>query len=683
MSIQLSSSQISPFQKSNLLTQCSNKIATIGNTSLKIIEPFLVSTTLGIIVGKLTDASKAKCALQCLLSRFIFNWISKPIMKFIQENSGLDEHGTSNKKGQNFLFITIKIIEVALSIFIVNKFGNQILEKIKLFLPTHFSNHLKTSDKALRSTYSKSICFAASLVGQFSCQNFRLMNIFKVFFDNSKALNLPNGKMISINSFCKHSLFAHAPENKKVFFQLLTYINSNFFHRDYQIFLDDIKTENWFQNYEDTPYTLAYLSLIAFFSNAIDQEELFIANLVAYGFKEKNSKSITLKIGTLNRENATSLLIDRNFPIFTKNFYDFQVEINPSFDEAVENILGKDKDNFIFDIIEGNFSKLSKIDDRYTKDGIIHFVDFDDMESVFLNFKENNKPPFLTNLKTYSELKIERDKFLNTLPFLSPIKRTFLNYSLKTINEDSKNITESNEYTKEKCFYFENKICAGIKTNLDNSTEIMLLLPRFVIEFSRSATKNICHVTDDHCYKFGFSENKSYLFKGIRSISIPSPLFAIPHPDDLTVGSAGFQMYYRDLYYHISIDSNNPHINIICRLATLIQSIAIKEKHIFTKKTLLLFASKLADRKVLYYQSGNQNEIFLNYINRSFYDAFCEIQEKFYYSDNEIVNSEDRSNSTSPFPDSFTNWLWNTLTVEEKKYLKIDNEDILKDFIKY
>ncbi|CDZ81576.1 hypothetical protein BN1013_02112 [Candidatus Rubidus massiliensis] len=178
MGIQLSSSQISQFQKSNLLTQCSNKIATIGNTSLKKIEPILLSATLGFIVGKLTGTSIAKCTLQCLLSRVIFTWISKPIKKFVQENSELDEQGTPNKKGQNFLFLTIKIIEVALSIFIINKFGTQVLEKIKLLLPRLLSNQLKASDKALRSTYSKSICFAASLVGQFSCQNFRLLNIF-------------------------------------------------------------------------------------------------------------------------------------------------------------------------------------------------------------------------------------------------------------------------------------------------------------------------------------------------------------------------------------------------------------------------------------------------------------------------------------------------------------------------
>ncbi|CDZ81577.1 hypothetical protein BN1013_02113 [Candidatus Rubidus massiliensis] len=488
--------------------------------------------------------------------------------------------------------------------------------------------------------------------------------------------------MVSINGFCKHSLFTDASEKKEVFFQLLNYINSNGFHRDYQSFLVDIKTENWFQRYQSTPYILAYLSIIAFFSNDIDQEELFIANLVAYGFKERKSKSITLKVGTLNSENATRLLVDRNFPIFTKNFYDFQVEINPSFDEAVENIFEKDKDNFIFDIIEGNFTQLKNINDSYIKDGISHSVDFTTMERQFLDFKKKNTPPFLTNLKTYSKLKRERDKFISTLSFLSSIKRTYITYTLKSINKDLENISESKEYTKEKAFYFEDKICAGIKTNLDSSTEIILLLPRFVIEFSKSATNNLCHEHSDHCYKFGFSENKSYLFKGIRSISIPSPLFAFPHPHDLTIGSAGFQAYYRDLYYHISFDINNPHINIMCRLATLIQSIAVKEKDIFTKKTLFLFASKLANRKVLY-QSGNQNETFLNFINSSFYDAFCEIQEEFYYSDNEFVNSQDHSNSTSPFPESFVNWLWNTLTLEEKKYLKIDNEDILKDFIKY
>lgn len=307
------------------------------------------------------------------------------------------------------------------------------------------------------------------------------------------------------------------------------------------------------------------------------------------------------------------------------------------------------------------------------------------MEIHFQGFKENNSSPFLTNLKSYSDLKRERDKFLNTLPSLSPLKRTYVQHTLSSFTKCEVSTFEPmSQYSYlEQALYFEKNFRIGIKSEFgETSAKVMLLSPSLVIQLSKNATNNICSDVNDHQYMFGFSDIVNSVYKGIRTISIPSPLFSLPYPHGLTKGLTGFQMYYHDLYYHVILDMNNPHIHIICRLANIFRSFAIKEKNSYMKKFFLDLASRLVDRQV-FYKSDNHTEVFLSFINLSFQDAFNKFQDDYYYSDVNYNDTQNQPPSNPPFPDTFANWLWNELTVEEKKSLKLENEDLLKIFITF
>ena len=440
----------------------------------------------------------------------------------------------------------------------------------------------------------------------FTIQQINLSDNVNFISNEFDTLFLPNGKKISKTDFCEHSLFINTKEKETVFLQLQLYMSASHFAKDYRTFLSDINTDHWFTRYETNPHQLAYLSLIAFLSEVIDQEELFIINIVAYGFYEKlfTTNLVQVNVGILNCHNVALFLANSNYPLFAK----------------------------------------------------------DDVSNL------------LTNLKSRQELKIEQNKFIDDLPLLSPLKRTYVEYT-QTPFEKSEWYLSGYEYSSlEQALYFEKNWKIGIKNVANNQGTIVLLSPHLSIRLAKSATNCICREANDHHYMFGFSDNDTSLYNGIRIISIPSPLFYLPYPDECNKGSPGFQMYHHDILYHVVIDMNNPHIDIFCRLAATVRSLATSEKNAHMKQIFLDFAFNIVDREVSQYTHLPPEIAFLTYLNKEFSSQIELYRADFFYGCNKHAKNFDFL-----FSADFSNWLWNTLTEEEKVRLKIISEETIKE----
>ncbi|CDZ81585.1 hypothetical protein BN1013_02121 [Candidatus Rubidus massiliensis] len=443
----------------------------------------------------------------------------------------------------------------------------------------------------------------------FSIQNGSSSEILNCIADQLDSLVLPIGKTITKTQFCEDSLFIHTLEKQNVFVQLQKFICSNTFAKDYQTFLTDIKTDYWFTRYETNPHQLAYLALIAFFCEAIDQEELFIANIVSYGFYEKISTTnlVNLNVGLLNNTNAAIFLCNSNFPLFAK---------------------------------EGAVT-------------------------------------LLTNFKSIEDLKNEQAKFINDLSLLSPLKRTYVEYTLTPFTKDESSPFGRRYSLLEQALYLDNNCNIGIKDVSDNLGTIVLLSPYLSITLAKNATANLCRNFRDHHYMFGFSKNDDPLFKGIRIISIPSPLFYVPYIEECMKGSPGFQVYHHDINYHIILDMNNPHIDIFCHLAATVQSLAAIENNPILKQFFLELAFNIVDREAHEYTFLPSEKAFITFLNKA-YSFLIEVHTA------RFINECMVKSKIFEFPplNSFSNWLWNILTDEEKVRLKISCEESINESLR-
>mgnify|MGYP006940034520 CR=1 FL=1 len=122
------------------------------------------------------------------------------------------------------------------------------------------------------------------------------------------------------------------------------------------------------------------------------------------------------------------------------------------------------------------------------------------------------------------------------------------------------------------------------------------------------------------------------MYNGIRIISIPSPLFYLPYLDECNKGSPGFQMFHHDILYHVVIDMNNPHIDIYCRLAATIQSLATSMKNPPMKQFFLDFAFNIVDREVSQYTHLPPEIALLTYLNKEF-SSQIELYRQIFFMD--------------------------------------------------
>ncbi len=126
------------------------------------------------------------------------------------------------------------------------------------------------------------------------------------------TLTLTDKSMYTEKQFVTNPLFAHTLEKHNVFERLCFLQSQPNFQTSYQDFLQKLKRKdlNWADEYKNKPFDLAYLSLFARLNEEIDNEELFVAQMLASAFLEsKDSASHTV----LTEENAIEHLEDSNY----------------------------------------------------------------------------------------------------------------------------------------------------------------------------------------------------------------------------------------------------------------------------------------------------------------------------------------------------------------------------------
>lgn len=107
----------------------------------------------------------------------------------------------------------------------------------------------------------------------------------------------------SRETFINHPLFAHASEKEAVYEKLIEVVQHDRFSDNYKRFLDALLQEDWFSYCDDYFLEFSYLSIIAFFDNKIDEEQLCCIHTIAEAYRELQNRNIAgLQIHVLSRE---------------------------------------------------------------------------------------------------------------------------------------------------------------------------------------------------------------------------------------------------------------------------------------------------------------------------------------------------------------------------------------------
>jgi hypothetical protein len=156
----------------------------------------------------------------------------------------------------------------------------------------------------------------------------------------------------------------------------------------------------------------------------------------------------------------------------------------------------------------------------------------------------------------------------------------------------------------------------GYKIGLRKPNTVVILPPHFTVELSAKTTKWEVPSPLDHFYSFGYSAvDGEAFYRGLRIISVPSPLFKMIRPHDFQDGPPGLGMLFHDLNYHIWIDANNPHAKLITDLAKAFNkkrshhpliTQELPEDH---RKICQVFARFLADREFSSYSHDLPHEV--------------------------------------------------------------------------
>ncbi|MEI8300367.1 MAG: hypothetical protein WCG10_01975 [Chlamydiota bacterium] len=142
---------------------------------------------------------------------------------------------------------------------------------------------------------------------------FNQMNLAQV----QGAIKLP-----SYAEFESHPLFMHTKESHDVYERLTEVIQNEGFTHNYTRFLDALLQEDWYSYCENYFLEFSYLSIIAFFNQQIDEEQLCCIHTVAEAYRElQNGTIASLEVHVLSRENRganTDFLKKVNQPPFAK-----------------------------------------------------------------------------------------------------------------------------------------------------------------------------------------------------------------------------------------------------------------------------------------------------------------------------------------------------------------------------
>jgi hypothetical protein len=144
----------------------------------------------------------------------------------------------------------------------------------------------------------------------------------------TSELNLTSGMILSETDFIKNPLFSNTLEKESVFQRLCSLIGTEKFQLDYVEFLEKIRGSDldWADCYRENSIEFAYLSLYAYLNTEIDQEELFVAQMLASAFTEPLDSAAyspdTASYTVLTEENGKTHLKENQYISYLTSLFD-------------------------------------------------------------------------------------------------------------------------------------------------------------------------------------------------------------------------------------------------------------------------------------------------------------------------------------------------------------------------
>lgn len=113
-----------------------------------------------------------------------------------------------------------------------------------------------------------------------TCKKFMAEYIAKNRRSSEKHCCLPSGETVSYDDFSAMRPFSDTLEKYQVHQRLAQLLTQQDFLREYKVFIEEIRNDNWFVNYETRPRLLQYLGITAFLEKKITIEELAVIGMV-------------------------------------------------------------------------------------------------------------------------------------------------------------------------------------------------------------------------------------------------------------------------------------------------------------------------------------------------------------------------------------------------------------------
>jgi len=331
-----------------------------------------------------------------------------------------------------------------------------------------------------------------------------------ILFKEDPKLNLPS-QVITKKMFLNCSVFENVKDKERVYSELVDLIKTDSFQKEYESFLSNLAKENWFEYIQQDPEKMAQFSFLAYLEgNHIDREELFVINIVAEGYQELKNKYKEGEIGKV-------------------------IDVKPRTlsSQEVANYLHK---------------------------------------AGFPPFVENTDPyPYIITIrKDPEELEGIKTQIIEDFKKRSPIQRTVLEYTLSRFQCYNDALKDSIEMR----IHYEIKSRLGfLDTKQEQERTMVLLPPEFAIELFRKVSFNPSRSSSEHCLSFGYKDDNTKFFEGIRVITIPSPACeALPPVHHLKNGPKGLGILFHDINYHIPVEINNPHSSFFVEITKQLRS---------------------------------------------------------------------------------------------------------------
>ncbi len=223
-------------------------------------------------------------------------------------------------------------------------------------------------------------------------------------------------------------------------------------------------------------------------------------------------------------------------------------------------------------------------------------------DGCFPLFGKGPEYPQIRNRKPEKLLVQEKTDFLANLTNLSIVKRTFVEYTIDGFELDWEKLRRSNLCSIEQGIYIKTGGRIGYKNVGDNQATIVLLPPKICIDLLQRTSCISCLPYEAHEYIFGFTHDTTQGYRGIRIVSIPSPLFETVFVHGYNSGAKGLQRYHSDISYHMPLEMNNPHIENIVRIANKFKAFADNCQSNTGKQYCELLSERLVEREAFHYR---------------------------------------------------------------------------------